>query len=423
MTHKLIAVLVLLATSNIVVSAMIATTKVNASAFYSNPEAVYDSSAPSDSLFANASADAIFYSPGVTNDTIYVWVFNWNYSKNYSINVTKRTLDATTLTPKENDTTINTTIKSKIGAIGRPGIGYIGFPTIIDDDKENVDQLYFTVLAASATAETVPNKTNLTNNTDTKLGYYIADVWWQENSFFVLYVEYNKSSEYDIGIYLQGVKANDGSLVYPSSVKVATILNPPGTTFAIGGPNNSTNATKIYILWKDDPTKSIYQKVITVSDGSAGERTTLKTDTSSIAYYPGGIITSYSTYGSVIESEEDKKEKVIYGVTVFYNGSTSESKDLNLSTPRGYASPFIRSFNYTSGFSVVAEYSGTYNGSYVLRTFFADGSPQTAQKTIGSTQGTISFFTDANSALWAGYNDYNTTDGLATKGYLGQLLP
>jgi hypothetical protein len=421
MIHKFIAVLTLLTLSNVVDAALVST-KITESTFNSTPKAVFDVSASSDSLFADANVLGVFYSAGSTNDTLYVWSLNYS-TPTAHIKITKRTLNATSLAPKGADIKIATNITSSTGPSYYGGLGYIGFTSTNQTGDDKIDQLYFSVLAASASSDTNLTKIKLTNNTDKDVGYYVSTLWWQDSYFYLVYVAFTKSDKgIEKGLYLQGVKGDNGSLLYPSPIKVASISNPAGTTYATAGPNNSTNASMINVIYKDHSKKAIYQVAVTVSNGSVGSVTELKTDSSKIIYYPAGIISSYSTYGTAVEMEDHTTKTVSYSVEVFYNGTTSESKKLNLTTPEKYTSPSIMSFNYDSGFAIIGVYIGEKESEYVLKTFFADGSARASQEIIGLSQGGIMFFTDANGTVWAGYTDFESKNYFASKGYLGKLL-
>lgn len=419
--HKLIVVLALLALSNIAGATDI-TTKITKSTFNSAPKAVFDVSNSSDSLFDHGSVMGVFYSPGSTNDTIYVWLLNYTDPKSH-INIVKRTLDAESLTTKDNDTNIATKITSSTGPNFYGGLGYIGFTTTNETDDDKIDQLYFSVLPANASSDTAPSNAKLTNNTDKNIGYYVSSIWWQDSYFYVLYVAFSKTEKgLEKGLYLQGIKGVNGSLLYSSSIKIASISNPAGTTYPTGGPNNSTNASMIYVLWKDNDKKTIYQVAVNVSNGSVGSATQLVVDSSDISYYPDDVISSHSTYGTVLQKQEGKSSSASFSVKVFYNGTTSESKELNLTTPKNYRAPTISSFDSDSGFVIIGQYFGDQDSVYVLKTFLADGSALSSQEIIGYTQGSLLFFADANGTIWAGYSDFDNKNYYALKGYLGKLF-
>lgn len=400
----------------------IAQAKITDETFAMAPKVILDSSKSADALFANATIDEMFFSPALANDTIYAWLLKWE-SQNTSISIIKRTLDAETLTAKGDDITIETDIKSKIIPVGKAALGYMGFPTLKDSGKNTPDNLYFTILAGAADANTKPNDVKITDNNDKTLGFYIVDVLFQDNKFFVLFAHFNKTSEVELGIYLQGVKADDGSLLYDKLVEVVTFNNPAGTSSAVCGFDNATNADKIYILYKEYDTRATFQASVALADGKIEEPVELKDDTRDVMYFPAAVISADTVFGLALAKQTFRSEDdMSFTIGVYYNGKTDTLKTLALKTPKGYQAPMIRSFNYDKGFTIIAQFSGENNSHLVIKNFKSDGTAVAAQKTIGYTRGSMLFFVDASGALWAAYHDFEETSGEAQKTYLGKLL-
>lgn len=404
----------------------ISQTKIIEESLAQPPTSVIDTSRPSDDLFANALDHYLFFSPGDTNETIYIWSVNWDDDATSNKTIIKRTIDASTLQPKGEDITLpGVLIKPKVGVFAFPGIGYIGFSYLREDDESASDQLYFSILPASASSNTSAIDVKLMSETYTGTSFYINDAWFQDGYFYVLFTEFEMSESFEKTLYLQAIKCEDGSLLFSSAVKVASFSNLPGSTMPVAGPNNSTNATLIYIVYKDDETKTVMQTTVTVSNGKVNEPTKLVTDTDNETYYTADVISALDVFGVVVVRQEMQKKNITESLKVYYNGATSKPQMLDISAPKDYKTPefpMVQSFNHKDGFVVIAEYTGEPKRAYVIRVFNADGSERAAQKTLGYFQGSLMFFEDAAGALWLGYTDYDTTTDRLSKSYLVKVL-
>jgi hypothetical protein len=141
-------------------------------------------------------------------------------------------------------------------------------------------------------------------------------------------------------------------------------------------------------------------------------------------YYPDGIITAATVFGTVLDrqEEEQQSQNVIETLKVYYNGATTKPKNLAITIPSNYSSPIIESFNVNNGFALITQFSGDTDAIYDLKIFNSDGSQQVAQKTLAETAGSPVFFGDADNGIWLGFADFDSDTGLVTKAFLARVL-
>ena len=424
MLKKLTLVLVLLGLyCNVSFADYTGVSSISSSVFNSTPVMVFDGTTTADAAF-NADFGGVFYSPGTTNDTVYVWMITW-VDANTALTIVKRTLYAENLTANGSDVTYTTSIKTKLQPHGIPGIGYIGFYTVENDGT--ADQLNFYVLAANASASTSPTKLKLTSNTVATNTFTVlqSQCWYQDDYFYIVYTKTTYDTLKDLEVLFQGIAAANGTARWSSSLSIVTLTNNDiATTFAIGGPDNATNSGSAYIVWKDTSANILYQAKVNLTAGTVGAATALKTDTATITYSPGGVISSYNTYGAVYYSKDTTSGTDVYTWYARYNDTEASTMTLPLtSTSSAYTPAVVFSFNHNAGFLVVALHGGTDDNSYVMRSFYSNGTANTTQATIGTTGGgVVGLFQDANGALWAGYYNFDGSTYKAKQGYLGKLV-
>ena len=396
-----------------------AKTKFYKAGFQQTPKVVIDTS--TDKLFDGALANTLFYSAGDSADTLYAWKINWDIPSNSSTSIIKRTLDASTFKAKGNDITLNLKIKSKMGLIGQPAPGYIGFPAIRDSGKGTADQLYFSILPATATRATELNEVMVASNRDTTTGMYVNSVWFTDNYYWIMYTQFDMKKGYEKALYLQAIKT-DGTLMYNAPIKVASLNNPPGTTIPIAGPNKDSNPTMIYVVYKDSNSKATVQTTVKISNGYVDEPTKLVSDSETQMYFPDGMISASKVFGVVLNRQQMVRKQFSEDLRVYYNGATSKPSILDLDVPKGYQNPIIQSFPHPGGFVILGQLTGEKDALIVIKIFNANGTEKVAQKTIANTQGAMLFFRDAAGTVWLGYNDFDMKDGKVAKGYLGKLI-
>jgi hypothetical protein len=266
-----------------------------------------------------------------------------------------------------------------------------------------------------------PTEVQLTDNDSLDVGYVTNTVWFQDGYYYILFTEVNKKSQLETAIYLQAIKIDDASLRYTTAIKVAKLSNPPGTSTPSGGPNKSEKSTKITVFWKDFDSKSLKQAVVTIADGSVLKAVTLVTDTEKVGYFSSGLISSASTSGIVLDKQELKAQSTSSSLIVFLNGDTKNAKKFDLEIPKGYAAPFIRSFDKGDGFIVIGQFLGEKDAIFAMKSFKTDGTAQGASKTIITTKEAVQFFRDASGSIWVGYVNFDTSNGNTEKAYLGKL--
>jgi hypothetical protein len=415
----LVALTLLLLGSSVAYSDIIKPT-ITAASFAKAPVAVLDPT--KDSLFADANAESLFFSAGKSNHTLYVWSINWDIPSNSSTALIRKSLDASTLAKKGTAISIKASIKSKIGIVGQPGIGYVGFAALRDSGKDTADNLYFNVLAADADEKTLPTEVQITKNSVKTNSYNLINVWWQDDYFYVLFTQFETSKYYEKGLYLQAIKGSDASLLWKDAVEVVSLNNPLGTTLPIAGANKASGADAILVSWKEYDTKALKQTTVSISKGKVDDPTILVSDTDSVIYFPDAIISASKVYGLVIDRQTKQDQSVSDSLRVYYNGATSKPSTLDLPAPSDYNSPMIRAFDNSNGFAVVSQWSGEKDAEYTLRIFDKDGNSQDNPMTLAKTVGDMIFFTDASGAIWLGYADFNSIDGKVSTGYLGQVL-
>ena len=396
-----------------------AQTKFYKAGFDQTPKIAIDTS--TDKLFDGALANTLFYSADDSAGTLYAWKVNWDIDSNSSTSIIKRTLDASTLKAKGDDITLNLKIKSKMGLIGQPALGYIAFPAIRDSGKGTADQLYLSILPASATKATELIDVKIASNKDTTTGMYVNSIWFTDDYYWIMYTQFDMKKGYEQALYLQAIKT-DGTLMYDAPIKVASLNNPPGTTIPIAGPNKDSNPTMIYVVYKDFDSKATVQTTVKISNGNVDEPTKLVGDSETQMYFPDGVISASKVFGVVLNRQQMVRQQFSEDLRVYYNGATSKPSILDLDAPEGYQNPIIQSFPHPNGFVILGQFTGEKDAIIVIKIFNADGTENVAQKTIANTQGAMLFFQDAAGNLWLGYNDFDMADGKVAKGYLGKLI-
>ena len=418
---KSIIVLALLLLGTTATMAKLSKTTITDSSFVQVPKAILNTSLSDAKLFLNATANSVFFSPGDTNETIYLWSIDWDSEEGTSKSIIRRAIDTSTLETKGDDTSFDIQIESRNGVMGIAAVGYAGFLSIRDEGEDTPDQIYFSILPANATSDTKPIEVKLTDNDDSDEAYSIVNAWFQDGYFYVLFLQYETERGFEEEIYLQAVKT-DGSLRYKEPVEVASIHNPPGTTYPIAGPNNSTDASSIYVVYKEFKSRTSKQAIVTLSNGEVSEPTKLVADSRSVRYFPDGMIVSSSVFGVVLARLERKEGDMSESLKVYYNGAVSKPEALDIKAPEGYRQPTIQSFDHTGGFVLLAQYTGEDDVAFVMKIFNSDGSQQDAQKTLAHTQGSMMFFNDASGALWVGYSNFNLSSGKISASYLGKVM-
>jgi len=427
MRSKLIIALALvLLASSTAVMAQLVQANITDSSFLIPPKAVIDTSQSSDSLFANATKNSIFFAPGVSNDTVYAYSYNYS-NESSNLLLIKRAIDASTLKAKGNDVTINIPIKSKSGVSVQTDIGYISFVYMRDDGNGTADQLYFSALPLSADSNTqlTANDVKLTNNTSLNSTFIDGLAWLQDGYFIIPFLEIDISDGFEKAIYLQAVKASDGSLLFPSAVKVASFNNPPGTTVPTAGANKHTNASSIYIVYRVNDTRTIFQNSMSFPNGKVDEPTTLVSDNDTITYIPDGIIAANTVFGIVLKRLKTQQNQTsVDSLIAYYNGTTSKPQTLDVTIPQDISDVAIQAYNYKSGFILLTQFIKGNDTNYDMQIFNSDGSQQVAQKTLAyaSVITPMVFFIDASGVLWLGYSDYDKSSDKVSKAYLGKVL-
>jgi len=425
MRSKLLIALALVLLGSTAVMAQVALTNITDSSFVLPPKVVIDASQDSDKLFANATDYNLFFAPGESNDTLYIFTYTYS-NESSNLLLIKRAIDASTLKAKGDDVKINLPIKSKRGVLVQPDIGYISFLYIRDDGEGTPDQLYLSILPLSADSNTqlTAKDVKLSNNTSTNISFSDLGGWLQNGYFIIPFLGGDKSNGTEKAIYLQGVNASDGSLLFPSAVKVVEFNNPPGTPLPIAGPNKSPNASSIHIVYKINDTGTIFQTSVSLRDGKVDEPTKLANDTDTKTYYPVAIIATNTTFGIVLDRLKETQNQTKDTLLVYFNGTTSKPHKLNVSLPTGYSAPVSQALNHRDGFILLTKFHLDQANSYVMQMFSNDGSVLIPQKTLAYTPSSalLQFFTDYSRALWLGYSDYDDSTDLITKAYLGKVL-
>ena len=422
---KLIIVFALLLLSTSAVLGQLAKTNITKDSFALAPKAIIDTSQSGDKLFADAFVETLFYSAGDTADTLYIWLINWDFESNATKSIIKRAIDASTLEKKGDDATLDLQLKSKLGLIGHSGIGYIGFVLIRDDGKDTADQLYFTILPNSATSDTKPVEVKLTDNSDKGTGFFVNQFWFQDGYFYVMYTEIELETGFEEALNLQAIKAEDGSLLFKETVKVASLNSPLGFAMPVAGADSPKDAKLIYIAYKVNDTDklTVMQTTVDISNGKVDEPTKLVADEETVRYFPHDVITADTVFGIVVARQELKGEDdILQSLNVYYNGTTSKPQLLKIKHPEDYKNPSILSFNYNNGFIVLATYSTPDNALVEMKGFNSDGSEQFAEKRLLYTQTVVKYFKDASGGVWLGYNDFDVETGKILKSYLGKVI-
>jgi hypothetical protein len=421
MRSKLVTVFsfVLLATATV-----LADTNVTASSFLLPPKVVFDTS--SDKFFANVTSDTFFFSAGESNDTIYAWSAKEDMITNSSLLLLKIAIDTSTLKVKGDGVTLNLTLKSKVPLSIRPHIGYISFASVRDDGEGTADQLYFSILPASADSATELSEVKLMESKYMNSSFGVVDALLQDGYFYVIFIEFDISSGFEKAIYLQAVKVSDGSFLFPSAVKVASLNNPPSTTDPVFGLNSDSNATMFYVVYKVNETSTIFQITVSLPNGKVDEPTSLVADNDTVIYETAAIISASKVFGvTLYRFKKDQDQKVVEKVKVYYNGTTSKPQTLNFTIPEGYNLILDSPFSYDSGFGVLAVFFGDSDVILDLKIFNSDGSQKAPQKSLVTTSYALDgmiFFADASGAVWLGYIDYDNSNDMVLKGYLGKIL-
>jgi len=408
------AILALLATS---VSG--AYPSVSTSVFNSTPVTVFDTSLTTDTPFVNTTGTVV-YGPGTTNETSHIWVANWSAAAT-SFSVIKRTLNATAVGAALStglttaDTTISTTVQSALGIHATvTGHGYFGFVTVNATAGDGIDQLYFTIVSTSATSY------KLTTNTDGNLTYVAASTWLEDGYFYVIFAQKNATSTLYQSLWAQAIAYN-GSTLYTTPQKVASVNGT--ATYATAGPINSTNSSSFLVVYKDD-TNIVNVVAVTRSTGAAGSATSLKTDGGNITYYPAGTIGSWTTYGALVQVNDNSTGTIAYSVLAYYNGTYSNST--TYAAPSGYMMGSGSGRHFVNGYGILWTWIDVTiaNGDWehIWTTYYANGTVNTTT-TIGNFDAPVSTYVDLNGTLWMGYTsaNYTNTASPLLKGYLGKL--
>lgn len=401
---------------------------------------------------------SVIFGPGTTNDTIYV----------YGVTVTdggqidkiyKRTLNATII-GWGNDTTMSCVIKDEtiLSAIpvsdGRATVapGYLAIFTTGSDGT--YDQVYLTLV--SGNTATMFQLTSVTDSTATCTSFTLGNIWYDigAGAFFYTYSKWVYSSTCaDIRkltedtlrtlstptsthtIYLGGHYLN-GTAYWPApGLAMAPIAAANQPTSIIGGGDNWLNSSNIYVVYKDStvtPPVIYYSKTAKATNTiSGGAFSVLVSDDATPnavkTYTPLSVWASNFTHGIAVAcANQTDGSTYNYPIWNFLNGTTTAT-DSGLSytgvTNSDGGAVGLSGWMLSTGYNLVGGWltstSNTY--SYQMGTFYANGTVNQTASTLGNIQGPLQFFQDANGAMWVGWTDIDTGNGLTYAGYLAKL--
>ena len=428
---KLIIAIALLLFSSTAILAQLPPSKIYESSFAQAPKVIINAADSSDKNFVDKlTYPLLFYSPGESADTLYAWAVLWDNDANASKSITKRTLDASTLKTKGDDITLDIQIKTKevVPLTVEAGVGCVGIPSLRDDGADTPDQLYFYVLLSNATSDTKPIEIKLSNNTNPNITFLVHHILFQGSYFYIAFIEFDKTTELEKSFQLQGIKG-DGSLLFPSTIEIASFSpgNPHDMTMPVTVPDNATNPTFIYCVYKVNDSVIMQTKAM-VADSKVEEPVTLQADTDMVKYYPENSISASSVLGIILSRIAFKDEKKVdfdRSYRVFFNGATSDPQPLNLTAPEGYAFPVLHMFDYPDGFAITSQYFGKDTSAYTVKIFNTDGTEKVPQKNLARlhlSQGNMRFIQDVAGAVWAGFSDFNLRHRKFEKAYLGKVI-
>ena len=456
----LISLALICFTLNGATATTLTTNTVTTATFNSTPTVVMDGSSGNttdtpwqDYSYATFGADTI-------NTTLYLWGIELAST---SVQTICRTLSATVIA-YANDTTetsvttgisdntqsVTITAARSTTPVFNTGLGYLGIATVQSNSATaasvTMDSLVFYVVnPTSITPKTIATSATTTSASSTTTSYSFAVnwVWFEDYVFYILYeaqtsVVGTGTTITVSGTYIQGVFVNNTALYYSIPKAVTTSISLTSTTagslgvpltYGIAQNSNYSNSTSTYVTYTDisGGFNLVKGAVLTRATGTIStSAATIATSTASTTYSVGGIITYNGSAGAYDWMVGNTTTAPTYGITAYYNGSTTAS-DLALTFSSPTSAPTGQGFVYSSGFGVIVKYatSATTN-TYITQTYYNNGTVNNTlsnQSTIGtfasSTQ--VSSFIDVNGAFWFGYVIGDTTDGSPNQAWIGTL--
>jgi hypothetical protein len=412
-------------------------------------------------------AKYVWFGPGATNGTAYVYgayapaVPSPAPSPSATAAFTKlikRTLNAsiiangTDTTEAANSGDAVITITSPAAAVvGAVGPGYLAILSHGNDGTNN-DEVYINLVSgtsSTATMVTAKSSTDATSctgsTTYTTTTYGLGNIWYDigSSAFYYTYYKQVASQACSGGstsgsptnaytVYLGGLYTN-GSAVYTNpglAFTTNTAANAVGNV--IGGGDNWLAASNIWVVYKDSVANTIYYSKVARNATAGGSFNKLIADdaTSNAAktYTPLAVWASNFTYGiAVAVANQTAAAAYNYPIQNYLNGSTTAT-DSGLSytgvTTSGGGALMFWGWPLTTGYTLAAAWttSTANTPTYVYGTFYANGTVNMTQTTIGGFQGMVSFYEDVNGSFWLGYEDIDTANsGLTYAGYLAKL--
>jgi hypothetical protein len=409
----------------------------------------------------------VWFGPGATNGTAYVYGAYAPTAPTPAVTgatvamtkLIKRTLNAsivangTDTTEAANSGDAVITITSPAAALtGAVGPGYLAILSH-GNDGTNGDNVYLNLVSGtSATATMVTAKSTTdgsacaanSNTPYTATTYGLGNIFYDigSSAFYYTYWKNVVSTPCTSGtagtpvtttntVYLGGVYTN-GSAVYTNPGLAFTTANPASAiTNLVAGNDNWLAASNIWLAYKD-ATKQVNSAHVARNATTGGTFAKLIADdqTSNAAktYYPIGVWASNNTYGIAVAVQNQTAAAAYnYPILNFLNGSsTGTDSGLSYTGVTSSSGGAIQLWGWplTSGYTLAASWmtSTANTPTYVYGTFYANGTVNMTQATIGGFQGQVSFYEDVNGSFWLGYEDIDTANtGLTYAGYLAKL--
>jgi len=298
----------------------------------------------------------------------------------------------------------------------------LGVAVVYDSTASSYPDVSLAYTAVNGSLNTV----KLTANADYNLSYTIATVWYDTSYFWVVFNQKNITSGLDLAAYIQAVKVTDGSKMYTTPVKVATLNETTGRSYVLAGPTNQTNSSTINVMYRTNTANATYYVVFTTNGtGSVGTPVTLATDGNNITYWPAGTLGSFSTSGVFVGKMDNSTGTLANSTWGYYNGNTTGVQVAG-SSMSGYSAPFVGGMNFVSGYYLFEIYASATGGdtAYYLDYYFANQTRNgSAQVSLGTYGNMLQTFQDANGAVWGGYYSTDSNNyGFLVKAYVGKLI-
>jgi hypothetical protein len=445
---------------------------ISANALNSTPVRVYTAANATDAAVwnpntANAASTQIsnayvYFGPGATNTTSYVWAVIPD-TGNKLKSVIRRSLNAALIAPGNDTTSESYVLKADDTiACAAPQTNSAGFMTAVapnyfailsaGTDGTN-QQVYVNLVTGTTATQTKITATADVTGTAANNGKYCTttvltpgNIWYDigSNAFFFTYVKSvatdasaisggncggSPATVYTIG--LGGIYLN-GTVFWtaPLSLTTTTPANQP--TAVMGGSDNWLNSTNLYVVYKDGsatpPTTYVAKTAKTATAG--GSFSTLVADVTGNAntigktFAPAGVWCSNFTYGIAVTNKTQTAAGAAtytYMVGNYLNGTTTYT-DSGLTFSSATALGGVWGWPLTTGYTQLVQFTATSAVNYVYGAFYANGTANGTQVSLGTAAGAVSVYEDTNGTMWFGYQDVDSANaGLTYAGWLAKL--